>query len=99
MAGGVGIIGSIFPFAFLCIQRKSNGDHGQLHYLEELMDKEQDKMAEKGNKSDTISGTTSLVALESPNPVTARTTTVRVKHKRPVSFMWAMETPLNLSSS
>ena len=93
----MGVIGSLFPFAFLCIQRKSNGNHDRLYYLEKLMDKEQDKMAEKGNKSDDVSKTTSLVALESCSPVAVKTTTVRAKHKRPVSFIWAMESPFNPS--
>ena len=97
MAGGVGVIGSLFPFAFLCIQRKSNGDHDRLHFLEKFMDKEQDKMAKKGNKSDDVSKTTSLVTLESSSPVTVRTTIVRAKHNRPVSFI--VRLPLRLLES
>ena len=95
MAGGVGVIGSFIPFAFLCI--KSNNDHDRLHYLEKLMDKEQDKMAKKEIKSDDVSKTISLVTLESSSPVTVKTTTIRAKHKRPVSFIWAMESPFNPS--
>ena len=91
MAGGVAVLGSLIPFILVCVKQKSKGTHDRVEYLEELMDKQQDGMAKKGSKSDDFSKTSPL--LESLSPVTVRNTTVRATHKRPVSFMWAMESP------
>ena len=91
MAGSVGILGSLIPFLVLCTERKTNSDN-HVAYLEEVMDKDQN-VPEKCNAygHDQVSKMTYHIELESLSPL--RTTMVRTAPNRPVSFLWAMESP------
>ena len=89
MSGSVAIFASFIPFVLRCVGPKSDSDN-HVTYLEELMDKVENKPAtcRRSNNTDR-SKITYHIELESRD--TIRTTLVRVSSKRPVSYMCAIE--------
>lgn len=97
MSGGVLVIGSLFPFFLLCSKQKNVEENEGVEHLEELMDRDQ-VVIKKNSESDNPSPTTVWVMQESvpTREVVARSNNKLATAKRPVSFMWAMESPFNL---
>ena len=97
MSGGVLVIGSLFPFFLLCSKQKNVEENEGVEHLEELMDRDQ-VLIEKNSESDNPSPTNVWVMQDSvsSSEVVARSNNKLATAKRPVSFMWAMESPFNL---
>lgn len=90
--GGVGVVSSPIPFLIPCLEPQNNGKD-PVEYLEELMDSDihvspPNDVSTNGDIPTTICPKELVQTL---NPV--RTSTVRAASKRPVSFIWAMESP------
>lgn len=99
IAGGVGVLASFIPFVLQCIKKENSSDNNRMEYLEELMDMEQNEVTKKEAKSDDLSKTTVLVEMVPTNPVVVRTSNKLITPRRPISFMWAMESPFHPSPS
>lgn len=97
-AGAVGVVGSAVPFVLLCMRKETDKAPDDQVFLEEIMDKDQTVFIKKEDESDDMTNSTSLVNLDPGISVTLRTQ-VRTAHERPVSFLWAMESPFYPSSS
>ena len=97
MSGGLLVIGSLFPFFVLCSKQENVEENEGVEHLEELMDRNQVQI-KKNSESNNSSPTTVWVMQESVSSteVVARSTNKLATAKRPVSFMWAMESPFNL---
>lgn len=97
MSGGVLVIGSLFPFFLLCSKQKNVEENEGVEHLEELMDRDQ-VLIKKNSQSDNPSPTNVWVMQDSvsSSEVVARSNNKLATAKRPVSFMWAMESPFNL---
>lgn len=98
-AGAVGVLGSAVPFVLLCMRKETDKAQDDQVFLEEIMDKDQTVFIKKEDESDDMTNSTSLVNLDPGKPVTLRTSQVRTAHERPVSFLWAMESPFYHSPS
>ena len=90
------MIGSLFPFFLLCSKQKNVEENEGVEHLEELMDRDQVQI-KKSSGSNNPSPTTVWVMQESvsSSEVVARSTNKLATAKRPVSFMWAMESPFS----
>ena len=91
------MIGSLFPFFLLCSKQKNVEENEGVEHLEELMDRDQVQM-KKNSESNNPSPTMVWVMQDSvsSSEVVARSTNKLATAKRPVSFLWAMESPFNL---
>lgn len=93
IAGAVGVLASAVPSVLLCVREETNKEQDGQVFLEEIMDKDQTVFIKKEDESDDNTNSASLVNLDTCKPVTLRTSPVRAAHERPVSFLWAMESP------
>lgn len=95
VAGGVGVVSSPIPFLIPCFEPQNNGGD-PVEHLEELMDKDicvspPNLKSTNGDIPRTVYPKESVESLNAK-----RTSMVRAASNRPVSFMWAMESPYNL---
>ena len=86
MAGGVGIIASLTPFTFPCLERESEG--GNDHETEKLEDLRQNEDVVKRDLHSLQEGSKDELELVS------NTAMVHKAHQRPASFIIAMESPV-----